>query len=195
MNFSTDLPKSSPMVNYIVASAIRCSRSTSGKLRDLPCFRMHVVVLKDAGNLRQCLLARQAALNGGKGLILCHIRQVAAIHEDSHSPSRSYIEGIENNGRVGNSQIVVDECSNTPLLNPAKPIPESSRRNQPDTLKSQGIFPLKRGIPMEKIEKAKVHYGYFHSSMVLMQRISECGTSSYQELYKELLERSQCDLP
>lgn len=50
MNFSTDLPKSSPMVNYIVASAIRSSRSTPGKLRDLPCFRMHAVVLKDTGN-------------------------------------------------------------------------------------------------------------------------------------------------
>ena len=50
MNFTTDLPKSNPMVSYIVASAMKCSRPSPGKTKESPCFRMHAVVLKNKSN-------------------------------------------------------------------------------------------------------------------------------------------------
>ena len=51
MNFTTDLPKSNPLVSYIVASAVRCDKFFPGKESEGPCFRMHAVVLKDIGFL------------------------------------------------------------------------------------------------------------------------------------------------
>ncbi len=48
MNFSTDLPKSKPIVSYIVASAMRCTKYLPGEPKEGPCFRMHAVVLKDS---------------------------------------------------------------------------------------------------------------------------------------------------
>jgi len=50
MNFTTDLPKGNPIVTYIVASAIKCSKFFPQAESQTPCFRMHAVVLKDAGN-------------------------------------------------------------------------------------------------------------------------------------------------
>lgn len=45
MNFPTDLPKSKPMMNYTVASALKSSSTR------LPLFRMHAVILKDESKL------------------------------------------------------------------------------------------------------------------------------------------------
>ena len=47
MNFSTDLPKSKPMVNYIVASAMKSARFRMVGTKEGPCFRMHAVILKN----------------------------------------------------------------------------------------------------------------------------------------------------
>ncbi len=51
MNFSTDLPKANPVVSYIVASAMRCTKYFPGAVKEEgPCFRMHAVVLTDPSN-------------------------------------------------------------------------------------------------------------------------------------------------
>ncbi len=49
MNFTTDLPKSSPIVSYIVASAVKCEKFFPGCEKEGPCFRMHAVILKNKG--------------------------------------------------------------------------------------------------------------------------------------------------
>ena len=49
MNFTTDLPKSCPIVSYIVASAVKCDKFFPGCEKEGPCFRMHAVVLKNKG--------------------------------------------------------------------------------------------------------------------------------------------------
>jgi len=51
MNFSTDLPKSSPLVSYIVASAMKCTKYLPSTPKEGPSFRMHAVVLKNASNI------------------------------------------------------------------------------------------------------------------------------------------------
>jgi hypothetical protein len=47
MNFSTDLPKRKPLVQYIVASAVRCEKLFPEGSKAGPIFRMHAVILKD----------------------------------------------------------------------------------------------------------------------------------------------------
>ena len=50
MNFSTDLPKGHPLVSYIVASAMKCTKYFPGSPTDIQQqidFRMHAVILKD----------------------------------------------------------------------------------------------------------------------------------------------------
>ena len=74
MNFSTDLPKSNPLVTYIVASAVECSYSTKAKEKQLPCFRMHAVILNNSRIILLIYIDSQSMLNGGKGFILCHVR-------------------------------------------------------------------------------------------------------------------------
>ena len=49
MNFTTDLPKSKPLVSYIVASAVKCEKFFPGCENEGPCFRMHAVILKNKG--------------------------------------------------------------------------------------------------------------------------------------------------
>lgn len=51
MNFTTDLPKKSPLVTYIVASAVKCEKFSGGKGNEQsPSYRMHAVILNS--NLR-----------------------------------------------------------------------------------------------------------------------------------------------
>ena len=47
MNFTTDLPKRNPMVQYIVASAVRCEKMFPEGSKPGPIYRMHAVILKD----------------------------------------------------------------------------------------------------------------------------------------------------
>lgn len=77
MNFSTDLPKSKPLVTYIVASTMKPSDPVLSRSKESQCFRMHAVVLKNK-RTSQATVERQADLNNGKGLILCHVRQMEA---------------------------------------------------------------------------------------------------------------------
>ncbi len=49
MNFTTDLPKKSPLVSYIVASAVKCKKILPGSGKIGPSFRMHAVILKRRG--------------------------------------------------------------------------------------------------------------------------------------------------
>lgn len=51
MNFTTDLPKANPLVSYIVASAIKCTKFFPQAINEGPCFRMHAVVLKNLGKI------------------------------------------------------------------------------------------------------------------------------------------------
>ena len=77
MNFSTDLPKSNPAVSYIVASAMKCAKFFPVTPKEGPCFRMHAVILKNSSMFSGVIwIGEQGMLNGGKGYILCHIRQV-----------------------------------------------------------------------------------------------------------------------
>ncbi len=78
MNFTTDLPKGRPLVSYIVASAIKCAKYFPKEANEGPCFRMHAVVLKDTRIPDMIpLLGEQRKLNGGKGLVLCHLRKAS----------------------------------------------------------------------------------------------------------------------
>lgn len=45
MNFTTDLPKKSPIVSYIVASAVKCGKFFPGSEKEGPVYRMHAVIL------------------------------------------------------------------------------------------------------------------------------------------------------
>lgn len=76
MNFSTDLPKSKPLVTYIVASTMKPTNPASAHSEGPLCFRMHAVVLKDKSTFSMHRIEIQAKLNNGKGFILCHIRQI-----------------------------------------------------------------------------------------------------------------------
>ena len=49
MNFTTELPKKSPLVTYIVASAMRSAKLFPEAVTEGPCFRMHAVVLSNSG--------------------------------------------------------------------------------------------------------------------------------------------------
>lgn len=68
MNFITELPKRNPLVNYIVASAVRCEGFFTKGAAEGPTFRMHAVVLSE---------------QKGKSYILCHIRKLANYEESS----------------------------------------------------------------------------------------------------------------
>lgn len=48
MNFTTELPKKSPLVSYIVASAIKCEKFFPGCSLEGPAYRMHAVILIDS---------------------------------------------------------------------------------------------------------------------------------------------------
>lgn len=76
MNFSTDLPKSKPLVTYIVASTMKPTNLVSEHSEEPLCFRMHAVVLKDKSTFSMHKIESQGKLNNGKGFILCHIRQI-----------------------------------------------------------------------------------------------------------------------
>lgn len=45
MNFTTELPKKSPCVTYIVASAVKCLKLFPESKDEGPSFRMHAVIL------------------------------------------------------------------------------------------------------------------------------------------------------
>jgi hypothetical protein len=45
MNFTTDLPKRDPIVSYIVASAVKCSKFFPESNKEGPVYRMHAVIL------------------------------------------------------------------------------------------------------------------------------------------------------
>lgn len=70
MNFITELPKRNPVVNYIVASAVRCERFLQNRNEEGPVFKMHAVVLSE---------------QKGNSYILCHIRKLANLEEFSPS--------------------------------------------------------------------------------------------------------------
>jgi len=187
MNFSTDLPKSDPIVSYIVASAIRSSLPTSGKVKKIPCFRMHAVMLKNTGIYNTSNIDSRRKLNGGKGLILCHIRQVAAI------PGNLINQDIENCSALANkdeNQIVVRNPFRLPLMKSVKPKLERSSPLQLSTLKSRGVYSNSTGISVKRL---KTSSGYFHSSRMLMEMINKHGIDSYQELYKRLQEGDKND--
>lgn len=86
MNFSTDLPKSKPLVTYIVASTMKSADVFPDNSKDLPCFRMHAVVLKFKGTLFKHGIESQMKLNNGKGLILCHLRKIDPTENISMEP-------------------------------------------------------------------------------------------------------------
>ena len=66
MNFTTDLPKRSPLVSYIVASAMKCEKFFPGSEDEGPAYRMHAVILyKKKGREKKCQKPNY---------ILCHIR-------------------------------------------------------------------------------------------------------------------------
>lgn len=96
MNFSTDLPKGSPVVTYIVASAVKSDNLVCKESRSKPSFRMHAVVLKDKRK-HSLTLEDQALLNEGKGLILCHIRKVSEADEKSSAMKRLHAEASSSN--------------------------------------------------------------------------------------------------
>jgi hypothetical protein len=185
MNFSTDLPKSDPIVSYIVASAIWSSFPTPGKVRKVPCFRMHAVILKDRGIHCTNNIGSQVKLNGGKGLILCHIRQVAAIPGELNSQN---IENCSDWANKGEIQIAVGNSLGFPLAKTIKPELELSNPLQLPALKSLGMTSRNTGI---SAKRPKMSFGYFHSSRMLMRMIDEYGIGNYQELYKKLQEEGE----
>ena len=91
MNFTTDLPKKNPLVTYIVASAVKCEKSTpKTKKSPTPCFRMHAVILHsklqthDVGFIDNDLSqfhfvpknAKDLKTGTRKSYILCHVRKI-----------------------------------------------------------------------------------------------------------------------
>lgn len=61
MNFTTELPKRQPIVTYIVASAVKCEKSTPNEPKIGPSYRMHAVVLSEMSD---------------DPYILCHVRKL-----------------------------------------------------------------------------------------------------------------------
>lgn len=128
MNFSTDLPKSCPMVSYIVASAMKCTKYFPGSSKEGPCFRMHAVILKSPSTLPLILVTveEQGQLNGGKGFILCHIRQVNYAKE----PVVGVVKRVQSEAQESEEA----EC--------ADPVPEKVKKVEED-VKS---LPQARGV-------------------------------------------------
>jgi hypothetical protein len=62
MNFTTNLPKKTPFVTYVVASAMKANIMDSES--ELPDFRMHAVIPYENSALKE----------EGIGYILCHVR-------------------------------------------------------------------------------------------------------------------------
>jgi len=123
MNFSTDLPKSKPLVTYIVASTMKPSDPLPDNTKEIPCFRMHAVVLKLKGTIFKREIENQVKLNNGKGLILCHIRKIDLIENivmepivhqkeiEAHNEELPAIESKEakdtNNAQIHNTDVLV----------------------------------------------------------------------------------------
>ena len=98
MNFTTDLPKSDPIVSYIVASAVKCEKFFPGSGKEGPVFRMHAVILKKRKNIDANGSSSGISFNKNNGsvkgksgsqrtwvpaenatkYILCHVRKVRA---------------------------------------------------------------------------------------------------------------------
>jgi hypothetical protein len=79
MNFTTDLPKKLPVVSYIVASAIRCTKQFPESAKEGPVFRMHAVILKSklpAKNYKGTGTGKWTQEQNAAVYILCHVRKV-----------------------------------------------------------------------------------------------------------------------
>lgn len=141
----------------------------------------------------QSVLEKQSMLNNGKGLILCHIRKVTSTIPNSISNyskrNIDYLENYDEPPRSYSNQIAVEEQLSYPLTTDVKSKLENFCICQQDSL-GKGTVILKRGVPIEKLSLSQIYHGYFHSSMGLMHKISQYGSSNYQKLYKELLEES-----
>ncbi|CAG9312961.1 unnamed protein product [Blepharisma stoltei] len=68
MNFTTELPKRQPIVTYIVASAVKCEKSSPNEQKIGPSYRMHAVVLSQPEE---------------DPYILCHVRKLS---QDENTP-------------------------------------------------------------------------------------------------------------
>jgi len=82
MNFTTDLPKKNPVVSYIVASAIRCTKQFPESDKDGPVFRMHAVILKSkmpAKGYKGVGSGKWTQEQNASTHILCHVRKVTPI--------------------------------------------------------------------------------------------------------------------
>eukprot|EP00826_Nyctotherus_ovalis_P065847 TRINITY_DN9695_c0_g2_i10.p1 TRINITY_DN9695_c0_g2~~TRINITY_DN9695_c0_g2_i10.p1 ORF type:complete len:207 (-),score=13.17 TRINITY_DN9695_c0_g2_i10:95-715(-) len=188
MNFSTDLPKGDPLVSYIVASAMKCSQSFSkeSKFKEIPCYRMHAVILKNKDS--------QLLLNDGKGLILCHIRKAVSEEENSVRSKRS----------VGN---VSDSVSSTKKLkcetstdNP-KAFAHTDKKADRNEVKVEGEQPHEKVIVKKSAKKFNLkkqcillstlepsNTDCLQKSRKLIEEITKYERKNYQELYRKLME-------
>ena len=64
MNFTTDLPKKNPVVSYIVASAIKCTKQFPESEKEGPVFRMHAVILKSRMAAKSTVLKAGQSFTG-----------------------------------------------------------------------------------------------------------------------------------
>jgi hypothetical protein len=82
MNFTTDLPKKSPEVTYIVASAVKCERFFPNSKNEGPLFRMHAVMLyRNEPTIRQ--QSDEPPQPEPRRYVLCHIRKLDASYKAS----------------------------------------------------------------------------------------------------------------
>jgi len=189
MNFSTDLPKSNPLVSYIVASAMKCSRSTSNKIKaidgskfkEIPCFRMHAVILKHKRIFCLLTLGNQLQLNNGKGLILCHIRKVASDEGDTMNSKRgvSELNNLHATPKKFKCDTVVEDNIKLPTT--------ANMKIELQALKETETNLKRRGIPLGSIQLDKTWNGYLHKSRKLMEIINSNKEKNYQELYRRIM--------
>ncbi len=84
MNFTTDLPKRSPKVTYIVASAVRSEKFFPDCKNEGPSFRMHAVIL-----------AKPDRLPAEDNYILCHLRKIDKVYKGTfNKPKRKTVPKI-----------------------------------------------------------------------------------------------------
>lgn len=189
MNFSTDLPKSNPLVTYIVASAMKCSRPSLDKckFKEIPCYRMHAVILKNKRTFYITTSGNQILLNNGKGLILCHIRKVVPDEENSikSKKEQEIADNVHATPKKFKQETIFDD-------NPKLSATTNIKAEKTETV-SKGVEKInlkKRGIPLDSVELDKEWNGYLRRSKKLMEEINSYEPKNYQELYKRLMKET-----
>ena len=162
MNFSTDLPKSNPLVTYIVASAVECSYSTKAKEKKLPCFRMHAVILSNPRIILLIYIDSQSILNGGKGFILCHVR-----HANDEEDNDVHQNPIQHE-----------------ISEPKEPAEVVNLENPSSLNEDRKSVEKKSSQILKFVDSLNFQHDFFAQSKKLIETIQSYKGETYRELYK-----------